>query len=186
MPRANRALLIFILLLTAAEHAAFAERVRHVIDGDTIVLESNQRVRLIGIDAPEVSNAKYNHAGEFYGNEARSYLRQRIEGKDVRLESGDESFDKYGRRLAYIYLGDDFINREMVEKGYAEVMRKFPNRYKDEFLRDEEEARAGRIGMWSGRAAETHDSSPVPWWVWIAAAVIFGRRFLRLLRRSGF
>lgn len=129
-----------------------AEQVRYVIDGDTIILTDNQRVRLIGINAPEIGNARYGKKGQKYGNESRAFLKQMIEKKDVRLENGDEAFDRFGRRLAYVYLADGtFVNRKMVETGNAEVFRKFAFKYRKEFFELENSARARKLGMWADR-----------------------------------
>ncbi len=99
---------------------AFAEEIKYVIDGDTVVLTSEVHVRLIGINAPEVDHPEYGRKGEPYGVEATEYLRKLVDGKTVRLESGSEPKDKYGRTLAYLFLPDGlFVNRKMVEAGYA-------------------------------------------------------------------
>ncbi|HNV85566.1 MAG TPA: thermonuclease family protein [Candidatus Omnitrophota bacterium] len=133
----------------------FAEKVRYVIDGDTFILTDQQRVRMIGIDAPEVSHPRYGKSGEPFGEESRKYLKALIEGKDVRLEGGEEPFDRFGRRLAYVYLSDGtFVNRQMIEQGYAEVFRKFPFEYKKDFFESERRAKAGKLGMW-GDAPES-------------------------------
>ena len=130
----------------------FAEKVRYVIDGDTVILEDNQHVRLIGIDAPEVSHRRYGKRGEPFGEDAKRYLKQLIGGKDVVLKPGDEAFDRFGRRLAYIYLDDGtFVNWKMVEEGFAETFRAFPFQYKKEFQALEQKARAEERGMWSGK-----------------------------------
>jgi len=129
-----------------------AEEIKYVIDGDTVVLTSETRVRLIGIDAPEVDHPEYGRKGEPYGAEATAYLRKLVEGKTVRLESGSEAEDKYGRTLAYLFLPDGlFVNRSMVEAGYAETYRRFDFIYKEEFLNLEKKARSRKIGMWQDR-----------------------------------
>jgi micrococcal nuclease len=135
---------------------AFAERVVYVIDGDTVVLDNHERVRLLGINAPEI-NSKY-HRGEFFGKESQKYLKQRLEGKEVTLKMGAETRDKYGRLLAYIYLPDGtFINEELVKMGYAETFRSKPCEYREAFLKLEEEAKASQLGMWKARKR--------PWWL---------------------
>ncbi len=124
--------------------------VKYVIDGDTFILSNNQHVRLIGIDAPEIKS-KYHPKTEFFAEEAKYYLKKKIEHKRVWLE-GDESqkdFDKYGRRLAYVYLKDGtFINKELVRLGYAEAIRYFPYKYKKLFLKLEINAKKRYLGMW--------------------------------------
>jgi len=131
--------------------SGFAETVRHVVDGDTLVLEDGVTVRLIGIDAPEVDHPRYGKIGEPFGPESAKFLQDLIEGKTVRLEAGDEPEDRYHRRLAYVYREADnlFVNRRMVEAGYAETYRRFDFKYKKEFLKLEAKARQQRVGMWT-------------------------------------
>jgi len=135
----------------------YAERVRYVNDGDTFILANNQRVRMIGIDAPEIDHPKYGKKGEPFGKESWDYLRSLIQGREVTLEVGDEPFDRFGRRLAYVYLEDGtFVNRLMIQEGYAETFRKFPFKYKREFLELQRQAQAAGLGMWGER--------PKTWW----------------------
>jgi len=129
-----------------------AEEIKYVIDGDTVVLTTEVRVRLIGIDAPEVDHLEFGRKGEPYGVEATDYLRKLVSGKTVRLESGSEPKDKYGRTLAYLFLPDgQFVNRKMVEAGYAETYRRFDFIYKKDFLELEKKARSKKLGMWQDR-----------------------------------
>lgn len=139
-------------LLFLLQGLLLAEKISYVIDGDTVILADNQRVRLIGINAPETDHRRYGKKGQKFGNESKDYLKRMIEKKDVRLESGDEAFDRFGRRLAYLYLQDGtFVNRKMVETGNAEVFRKFPFKFRKEFLELEQAARADKLGMWGER-----------------------------------
>ena len=84
--------------------------VNRVIDGDTIVA-GNQSIRLLGINTPE--------RGEFYSDEAKSFLEGRVLNKTVRLEFGKERFDLYKRTLAYVFLEGENVNLEIVENGFA-------------------------------------------------------------------
>jgi micrococcal nuclease len=135
--------------------------VRRVVDGDTLLLESGERVRLIGIDTPEVheSNKLYRDArksGEdaasiqAMGRRAAAFTRQLVEGKRVRLEFDVEKHDRYKRLLAYVYLPDGtFVNAEIIRQGYASVMTYPPNvKYADEFLKLFREAREANKGLW--------------------------------------
>jgi micrococcal nuclease len=70
--------------------------VTRVIDGDTIVLSSGERVRLIGIDAPEI--------GEPGADEATNFVREAVEGKTVWLESSGADTDRFGRLRRYVWL----------------------------------------------------------------------------------
>ena len=127
--------------------------VEKVIDGDTFWLDDGSdeplRVRLIGIDAPE-SRDFGSKVKEYYGEEAKEYLKKLIEGKKVRLEYDIEPFDQYDRTLAYVYLKDGtFVNAELVRNGYAMVLTIPPNvRHSLTFLRLAREARKKKAGLW--------------------------------------
>lgn len=138
------------LLVLACPPSLHAEKVRYVMDGDTFTLEDNQRVRMIGINAPEIRHRRYQGRGEPFGGEAKRYLAALIEGKEVELRQGREPFDRFGRRLAYVYLSDGtFVNRKMVEQGFAETFRKFEFEHRDDFLLLERQAHEEGRGMWS-------------------------------------
>lgn len=151
--RLIRAFLAFTFLFTFAVSALWAEKVRYVIDGDTFILENNLRVRMIGINAPEIGHRRYKKKGQAYGDEAKAHLKTLIEKKDVTLKSGgNDEYDRFGRRLAYVYLADgSFVNLRMIEDGFAEAYRKFPFEHKEDFIKSEQEARTAKKGMWSGK-----------------------------------
>ncbi len=94
-------------------------RVERVIDGDTFVLNTGEKVRLICIDAPEL--------GKKGGEEAKEFLKRLIEGKEVVLEKDISERDAYGRLLRYVYVmeGNEtiFVNKELVKRGQAEIFR---------------------------------------------------------------
>ena len=121
--------------------------VQRVIDGDTIKLSNGETVRYIGINTPETKHPQ--KPVEHYGREASEANKKLVGGKRVRLEFGVQKRDKYGRLLAYVYTGDTFVNAWLVENGYAQVMTIPPNvKYKDLFLKLQEEARENRRGLW--------------------------------------
>ena len=112
-----------------------------VIDGDTIELETGERVRLLGINAPEM--------GQPYHEEATNTLKELIENKTVILESDVEDKDRYGRFLRYIFLNNKNINVEMVEGGYVNVYVIPPNtKYENELRKAENEAKTANRGIW--------------------------------------
>jgi len=135
--------------------------VTRVVDGDTLVLANKERVRLIGIDTPEMHDSnKLNRDAQRSGQDAeaikqlgrRSYefTKKLVEGKRVRLEFDVERLDKYKRLLAYVYLPDgSMLNAEIIEQGYASLMTYPPNvKYADLFLKLYQEARKNRRGLW--------------------------------------
>lgn len=151
-----------ILLNTVRSNADYRDiPVKKVIDGDTIKLENNQKVRFIGIDAPE-----YHESAKLYRDSSRSgkdikaiqkmghrsyeYLKGLIEGERVRLEFDVERYDKYNRLLAYVYLKNGiFVNARMIEEGYATVYTFPPNvRHTKEFLKLQTRARDLKAGLW--------------------------------------
>ena len=141
-------LLIFILVGIAGcgedESAAIVSRskVERVIDGDTIVLDDGRTVRYIGMDTPE--------RGDQYYDEATEANRRLVDGKKVKLELDVEEKDRYGRTLAYVYVGDIFVNAELVRDGYARAYPYPPNeRYRKLFASAEKEARQKGVGIWS-------------------------------------
>jgi micrococcal nuclease len=101
--------------------------VTRVVDGDTIDIspsvEGRSRVRLIGMDTPEV------HFGtQPYGPEASAFAKQVLSGKELRLELDVQKIDPYGRLLAYVYLPEEqMFNETLLEEGYAQVATFPPN-----------------------------------------------------------
>jgi micrococcal nuclease len=85
--------------------------VARVVDGDTIELADGRRVRYIGMNTPERDQPYYK--------EATDINRQLVEGKTVQLEFDVETFDQYGRTLAYIWIEGIMANLEIVQQGYA-------------------------------------------------------------------
>lgn len=126
--------------------------VRTVIDGDTIELENGERVRYIGINAPEImrrEDTSWVYDPHPFGEDAKEFNRRLVEGKRVRLEYDQEVRDRYGRLLAYVYVEDVFVNAEMVKAGLAETFVKLPNtRHAALLTHVKEEAQDRRRGIW--------------------------------------
>ncbi len=115
--------------------------VTRVIDGDTVVIEGDERIRLLGIDTPE--------RGQHFYQEAKQMLQEMVENKTVMLESDIKNRDKYNRLLRYIYAGETLVNLELVKKGMARAYIIPPNeRHSDEILMAEAEARNSNLGIW--------------------------------------
>lgn len=122
--------------------------VDYVVDGDTIELRGGERVRMIGINTPEI--------GQPYSSEAKNKLKELIEGKEVVLEKDITDRDQYGRLLRYIWLKDILINLEMVRLGYANSYTYPPDvKYQDQIVATETEARENKIGLWTPAEASS-------------------------------
>jgi micrococcal nuclease len=130
-------------------------RVERVIDGDTFEIQLNgkkEHVRLIGVDTPETK--KPDTPVMFYGPEASSYTKKRLEKKTVQLEWDVEKRDKYDRLLAYVWIGDELYNRTLVQEGYARIATVPPNvKYADVLKKDQEAARKQQKGLWKDYGA---------------------------------
>jgi len=156
-------------------------KVKRVIDGNTLLLENGERVRLIGIDTPESKpNDKAQRDSERtgqdietinkMGQEATEIVKQLIKpGQMVQLEFDVQERDKYGRWLAYVWVGpwahpvenseksnpsvvvttSLLLNASIIKSGYATPMTIPPNvKYADMFKKSYEEAREYRRGLW--------------------------------------
>lgn len=121
--------------------------VDYVHDGDTLFLADGRKVRLLGIDTPEVSDG-----GECFGVEARDALRGILpEGTEIRVLPDVNPEDRFGRSLLHVYLPDGtFVNRALIDQGYAEALIIRPNlMFADEFEAAEDAAAASGVGLWS-------------------------------------
>ncbi len=137
----------------SAPQVGALRKVIRVIDGDTIVVSPNEKVRLIGVDAPETVHPKKVVA--CFGKASKEFTRNMVAGKSILLvldevNSPRRHKDKYGRTLAYAYLTDGtMLNRELIRQGYAHAYTRFPFRYLVEFRQLERTARAESLGLWS-------------------------------------
>jgi micrococcal nuclease len=121
--------------------------VKRVIDGDTIDVSGVGRVRLLGVDAPEIGRG-FDTAAPF-GREARDRLTSLILNRWIRLEQEGPALDTYNRHLAYVMTEDgQFVNATLVREGLARVSARLPLIRLAELQRAEGEAQAFRRGMW--------------------------------------
>jgi len=124
--------------------------VTRVIDGDTIEVEidgEKKRVRYLGVDTPETAHS--SKPVQCFGREASEYNKKLVEGKWVRLEKDISETDKYGRLLRYVYVGDRFVNFELISRGYANVVTYPPDvKHIEKFLIAERIALAEKRGLW--------------------------------------
>lgn len=118
--------------------------VRHVIDGDTIVVDNDLRVRYIGVDSPEL------HMDECFAQEAKEHNKLLVDAQQVGLQKDVSETDRYGRLLRYVYLTDGtMVNARLVQDGYASVASFPPDvLFIDYFLQLENQARSMSRGLW--------------------------------------
>ena len=137
--------------------------VKHHVDGDTIdvlIAGREERVRLTGIDTPEVAHEssanRPGNAAECFGEAAAVHIVALLPlGTEVRLVRDVVARDDYGRLLAYVYrLNDDlFVNEAMVRDGFAQPLTIAPNTaYAQTFVTAARAAEADDIGLWSACA----------------------------------
>ena len=122
--------------------------VRYVIDGDTLILANNARVRLLGIDAPE--RARDGQPAEPFSGQATDFVRRFIGRNQVQLRFDRERIDQYGRFLAYVYVDEQLLNEAILRAGMARKRTDFSysERYKRIFRAAEEDAQRRKIGIW--------------------------------------
>jgi endonuclease YncB( thermonuclease family) len=145
----SRWLVIFLIAVGCAVSAkaeTVTGKVVRVIDGDTVVIlvagHDQQKIRLAGIDAPEKNQP--------FGNRSKQSLSEKIFSQEVYVVI--ETIDRYQRRVGAIYLGDRWINREMVAEGWAWWYRRYSS--SRELSAAEEHARFAKMGLWQYSAPE--------------------------------
>ena len=143
-------------------------KVVEVIDGDTIKLESGEKVRLIGMDTPELHHP--TKPVQCFAKEAMLETKRLVEGKTVRLEKDVSETDRYGRLLRFVYIPVDatlpsatqsgtlqpsgtqqelFLNDYLVKEGYAHATTFPPDvKYADLFRQSERTAMENNKGLW--------------------------------------
>jgi len=119
-----------------------------VYDGDTFQTQRGEKVRLLGINTPEIQHR--DSIGQIGGNDAKQGLKRLILGKQLRLRFDKEKKDRYGRTLAQVWMADGlWVNAWLLEHGHAHVYTFEPNtRWTKELLNYERIARQQAIGIW--------------------------------------
>ena len=150
MPRLVATVLALLLTASVASAESLEGLVVRVVDGDTIqvrVADRLEKVRYIGVNTPEVHHPRKGE--EPGGREAMAVNRTLVDGRRVRLETDVRPRDRYGRLLAYVWVGEVMINAELVRRGYAQVMTIPPNvRHQALFVKLQRDAREAERGLW--------------------------------------
>lgn len=141
MKNLTKILILISLFYISLSATVLEGKVVKISDGDTIVVldksKTQHRVRLFGIDAPELK--------QDYGRKAKDYLTALVATKLVKVVYFSK--DKYKRILGIVFLNGIDINAQMVKDGLAWAFVKYSNRY----IKEQEYAKENKIGLWSGK-----------------------------------
>ena len=127
---------LFFLGTANAETAT----VLQVIDGDTCLLEDGNRVRYLGINAPE--------EGDPHAREAKLANNSLVGGREIRMEFLRARHDSYGRILAYVFVNDTLVNEALVRQGHAHIIFRVGAKYSERLRQAQQKARAEGLGIW--------------------------------------
>lgn len=140
---------LLLLQLGPAWSDTWQARVDWVPDGDTLFLQSGQKIRLKGIDAPETGGDK--GPAQYYAHESRQGLWSLVEGAELALEAEGLDADRHGRILAYVWLPDgSLLNEELLARGFA-FYYPHPDQeqeYAERLLQAQKRAMHQRVGFW--------------------------------------
>lgn len=128
-------LVLFLLILPHLGIADYPDGfydVGRIIDGDTFILTDGIKVRLLGIDAPDMD--------EYCSEYAKQRLTSLISGRTIYMEKDVSETDRYGRLLRYVYIGETFVNFKLVYEGYAWAVTSAPNVKYSSLLADAEKS----------------------------------------------
>lgn len=161
------------LLFTPIVHASISQcqadrtdetvHIRHIHDGDTVWLTDGRKIRIIGINTPEL--ARDENPAEPLAEQARDELRQQLgQMAQVRLRFGKEKTDRYGRQLAHLFdsRGQN-ISEWLLRRGLAYALTVPPNLWQLEcYQRAEQQARQQQKGLWSKRHSRLLHADKLP------------------------
>lgn len=139
-----------VIILTLSTLVCFGTptKVTRILDGDTFETETGEKVRLIGINAPEIS--------DIFGEEAKAHLSQLIEGQSVVLlpDHISNDRDRYNRLLRYVVLNGIDINKQMITDGFAFAYLKYHFDKSEEYKQAQLTATKNNSGMWGNDSKE--------------------------------
>ena len=124
-------------------------RIKYIVDGDTLHLKDGRKVRLIGINAPELAHG--SKAAEAFSREASDALKRLFKNSpSVSLVYGKEKHDHYQRLLAHVFTSDGKnVQSLLLRQGYARAITFPPNtRFARCYLQQERMARCNKKGLW--------------------------------------
>jgi len=155
-------LFIFCFLISFSETA----KVVRVIDGDTFETETGEHVRMLGINAPEISDE--------YGEAAKQHLISLLLGETIELFADhiSEDRDVFGRLLRYPFLNGKDIDKQMILDGYAEAYLKYSFDKEEEYVEAENQAKRNLVGIWSAKVPFKQEVTPYKKYILIAGLIL--------------
>lgn len=164
-------------------------KVKKVYDGDTIVLDSGERVRLLGINTPEIDSR--HRQGEKGGQAAKRWLQAKLQQGQVYLEFDQQQRDKYKRLLAHCFLpNNEHLNASILEAGLASLSIIPPNnKYGAALISAQQQAEQANRGIWARPEYKPRSISSLSrenskgWQRYLATATSIkqGRSYVRLV-----
>ena len=131
-----------LVLVFLVCNISFADNLK-IIDGDTIIL-NGEKIRFSGIDTPELKQTCLkDDQGVGCGVTAKKLLVEKI--GNATIECISDGKDAYKRTLAECFVNGESLSKFLVRSGYAFAYRK----YSTKFIKDEEFAKANKLGMWA-------------------------------------
>jgi micrococcal nuclease len=152
-----------LVALSSVPTSAFAQEwigpayVTRVVEGDLIYAQIGTRieaVRYLGIDVPIVDHPARGR--EPFASVARQANQRLVEGKWIYLILGTPPRDRSGRLMAYVWVGNVFVNAALLQWGYAEAASSIDHQYLAYFRTLEEDARRDGRGLWGDRDVLTY------------------------------
>ena len=134
---------------TQPQSNRYLHTVTKVYDGDTIILKNGERVRLLGINTPEIESR--HRSDETGGQAAKQWLKDKLQNGQVYLEYDQQQRDKYQRLLAQCFLPDnEHLNKTILEAGLASLSIIPPNtKYSELLISAQQQAEQNKRGIWS-------------------------------------
>ena len=132
-----------VFLLSAKLLAGEKITVKKVYNGNNIKLEDGTKLKYIGVDSPTKKRLPFYKI-------CKEANRQLVNKKEIAIKLDMLEKNKRGKMLAYVYVGDMFVNAELIKRGFALACNIPPNeRYKDKFISLQKEARENKRGLWN-------------------------------------
>jgi micrococcal nuclease len=131
--------------------------VKYVYDGDTVELEDRRKIRLLGINTPEIQHR--DKPAEAGGEAAKAWLTAKLKNVKVRIETDAEQTDNYGRTLGHLFTeNNEHINVLLVAQGLAQVFIFPPNlKYANDLVNAQKQAEVAKLGIW-----QRPEYAPIP------------------------